>query len=61
MRYDYDIAMHGVVDGGDTTGVTDLEHVAALLLDGVGSSSVFPKTLSHKALLSGFIWALGKR
>ena len=112
--------MHGVVDGGHTTGVTDLEHVAALLLDGVGVgvlessrsflhscrclalsartpfligdakhlprletgdssmfppgkcleqtrlldvtlSSVFPKTLSHKALLSGFIWALVSR
>ena len=28
--------MHAEVDGGDTMGVTDLEHVPASLMDGVG-------------------------
>ena len=28
--------MHAEVDGGDTIGVTDLEHVPAPLMDGVG-------------------------
>ena len=53
--------MHAEVDGGDTMGVTDLEHVPASLMDGVGvgvlensRSCLFPvaATLSQLALLS---------